>query len=399
MDNQSVDSFKPFYLFFKRCRLDAVDKIIMPNLWLFLLLLPMIWYAYTLLRLKAMPPHKLAKVEKSAMPFVSVLIPFRNESRWLPMLLDSLGKQDYPSELWELIMIDDHSLDDGPVMVKKAMKEMKVSTHLIQMGEGYGKKEALSQGVSLARSEWILATDADCNFEGGWIRSFAECIANKQAGMICGPVLYHKDPSTWLAAFQKFEQAILMFISRAAIKQGKPFLANGANMAFKKAHFLKADLKENYTASGDDIFLLHYIKQKANDTIIFNDAEEALVRTPAKSSTLRFLDQRIRWASKSRYYHDTDSLKYGLAIALANGIQLFALLLYLFDFLSIWAFLVLIAVKFIVDLVVFIRARHYSEVQQPYLAFLMSFVFYPFYTIGIALLSLLYKPRWKGRKI
>lgn len=363
-----------------------------------MLLLPMFWYAYTMVRLKGMPYQTIERVEKKTLPFISVLIPFRNEGRCLPALLGSLEKQDYPPELWELIMIDDHSLDNGPAMVKKAMGEMETSAHLLQMKKGIGKKAALSQGVSLARSEWILATDADCSFEGSWIRSFAEIIAIEKPGMICGPVLYDQDSSTWLASFQKFEQAILMHVGRASIKVGRPFLANGANMAFKKSYFLKADLKQYYTASGDDIFLLHYIK-KAKGKIIFNDAEGALVRTPAKGSIFRLLDQRIRWASKSRYYHDIDSLKYGIAIVLANGIQLIALLLYLFGFLSITAFLGLISIKFIVDLIVFIRARTYLEVAQPYLAFLMIFVAYPFYTIGIALLSLLYKPRWKGRKI
>lgn len=346
-----------------------------------------------------MPVKKRKNADRKSLPFISVLIPFRNESRWISKLLDSLMQQDYPAELWELIMVDDHSLDSGPVLVKKALQEISAKTHFVRMEKGSGKKQAMAEGVALAQSEWILATDADCSFESGWLRSFGEIIATEEAGMICGPVLYHKGSKGWLAAFQKFEQSILMYIGRASLLAGRPFLANGANMAFKRSYFIKADLKEEYTASGDDIFLLHHIKQKDPDKILFNDAEAALVRTPPKRSLLRLLDQRLRWASKSRYYQDSDSLKYGLAIALANGVLLFALSLFLFDFLDIWSFLSLALIKLVVDAIIFFRARNYAELTHPQWSFLLIFVCYPFYAIGMALLSLLYKPRWKGRKI
>ena len=389
----------PFSILFKRYQLDAIDQIIMPNLWLFLLALPMLWYAYVILRLNGKPLRERQEVAQASLPFISVVIPFRNESRWLNYLLESLIKQDYPPDLWELIMVDDHSLDSGPILVKRAMEDMKTNTHFIPLENGYGKKDALTAGISLAQSDWILATDADCSFEASWLRSYGKLIASEDTAMICGAVLYHKDSKSWLAAFQKFEQAILMFVGRASILNGKAFLANGANMAFKKSAFIKADLKASNTASGDDIFLLHHIKQKDPDKIRFNDAEEALVRTPAKESIIRFLDQRIRWASKSRYYKDSDSLKYGLAIALGNAFVVISLILFSFQFFNFWSLLTLILIKLLGDLAVFIRSKPYLELPHPFLSFLLIFLTYPFYSIGVALLSLLYKPRWKGRKI
>ena len=377
----------------------AIDQIIIPNLWLLVLLLPMSWYAYTILRLKSRPKNLIGKTSTDSLPFISVLVPFRNESRWISTLLESLKKQDYPAELWELIMVDDHSLDSGPVLVRKAMNELQAKTHFVRLEKGYGKKEAMTQGVALAQSEWILATDADCSFGKGWLRSYGEMIASQDSGMICGPVMFYKEAKGWLSTFQKFEQAILMFVSRSSLLAGRAFLANGANMAFKKSYFIKADLKEEYTASGDDIFLLHHIKQKEPDKLLFNDSEDAIVFTPPKQSVLRFLDQRIRWASKSRYYQDVDSMIYGMAIALGNGVLLLGLILFLLNFLNLYSILILTSIKLLVDAIIFFRARHYSDLNHPWLSFLLIFMVYPFYTIGIALLSLLYKPRWKGRKI
>jgi len=45
----------------------------------------------------------------SSHPFVSILIPARNEEKNLPLLLESLIKQDYTN--YELIVYDDHSED------------------------------------------------------------------------------------------------------------------------------------------------------------------------------------------------------------------------------------------------------------------------------------------------
>jgi len=369
------------------------------HLWLLLLLLPMLWYAYTILRLRSRSRTTIQSDPNQKLPFISVVIPFRNESRWISDLLDSLKVQDYPAEQWELILVDDHSLDSGPVLVKRAMESIAAKTHLFRLKVGKGKKEALAQGVANAKSDWVLATDADCHFGSGWIRSFANIILNQEANMICGPVLFRTDSRGRLAGFQKFEQAILMFVSRASLRAGRAFLANGANMAFKKSFFEKADLRVDDTPSGDDIFLLHHVKLNDPLKILFNDDSQAMVRTPTKNSLLRFLDQRIRWASKSRYYQDGDSLKYGLAITLANSTLLIGLFLYLCGSLMGIAFLLLLLIKFAVDGIIYFRARHFSELKYPWLSFIVIFAVYPFYTIGIALLSLLYKPRWKGRKI
>src|SRR5688500_17036792 len=44
--------------------------------------------------------------------FISVIIPARNEQENIPVLLESLAKQQYPEDLWEVIIVDDHSTDE-----------------------------------------------------------------------------------------------------------------------------------------------------------------------------------------------------------------------------------------------------------------------------------------------
>src|ERR1041384_2718126 len=44
--------------------------------------------------------------------FISVVVPFRNEAENLPNLLNDLSTIEYPSDKWEVILVDDHSTDN-----------------------------------------------------------------------------------------------------------------------------------------------------------------------------------------------------------------------------------------------------------------------------------------------
>ena len=53
----------------------------------------------------------------------SILIPARNEARFLPACLDSLLCQNYPNDRYEIIVIDDHSTDETSSIARAYAKE------------------------------------------------------------------------------------------------------------------------------------------------------------------------------------------------------------------------------------------------------------------------------------
>ncbi len=95
-------------------------------------------------------------------PFVSILIPARNEEVNIAACLDSLLELDYPN--YEIIAVDDRS-GDGTLSILESYqkKDPRVrALHLDKSSEGWsGKNYALHRGVELARGEWFLFTDAD----------------------------------------------------------------------------------------------------------------------------------------------------------------------------------------------------------------------------------------------
>ncbi|MES2621004.1 MAG: glycosyltransferase, partial [Bacteroidota bacterium] len=52
-------------------------------------------------------------------PFVSIIVPVRNESENIRECLESIFKQNYPKNLFEVILIDDYSTDSTLQMVQE----------------------------------------------------------------------------------------------------------------------------------------------------------------------------------------------------------------------------------------------------------------------------------------
>lgn len=95
-------------------------------------------------------------------PCVSVIVPARNEAARIGRCVASLLAQDYVD--YEVIVIDDDSHDATPEIVTEiAARDPRL--RLLSAGplpEGWlGKPHALSRGVSAARGEILILTDAD----------------------------------------------------------------------------------------------------------------------------------------------------------------------------------------------------------------------------------------------
>ena len=108
-------------------------------------------------------PH-LDKFENisTTKPMVSVILPARNEEKFISKCLDSLIKQDY--EKYEIIVIDDSSTDNTRKIIldyaKKNSKIIPISAR--PKPEGWmGKNWACMEGYKKATGELLLFTDAD----------------------------------------------------------------------------------------------------------------------------------------------------------------------------------------------------------------------------------------------
>ncbi len=120
-------------------------------------------------------------------PFVSVLVPTRNEEENIVACLESLQRQDYPE--FEVLVLDDNSTDRTAEFVSQiAAKDGRI--RLIKgepLPEGWaGKPFACYQLAEKARGSWLLFIDADTTHDASMLRSVMALALELKPSLLSG---------------------------------------------------------------------------------------------------------------------------------------------------------------------------------------------------------------------
>tara|TARA_B100001758_G_scaffold247959_1_gene269207 strand:- start:31840 stop:32943 length:1104 start_codon:yes stop_codon:yes gene_type:complete len=328
-------------------------------------------------------------------PTVSVVISIRNEENKIVQLLKSLQAQIYPKDKLEFILVNDHSTDNSLSILKGLQFDQLKIIDLPD--EDFGKKNAIKKAVSVAGGEIILASDADCIFSPNWVQVMVRYFDDDSVKLVSGPVIYHKKQG-FFQSIQTLEFISLISSGAGAIGIGNAIFCNGANMAYRKNVFIERNIFfEDSIASGDDVFLLHSVKSKYPNSITFAKDERAIVFTDGEQNFNGFINQRKRWASKSTRYKDIASI-YASYIVLFVNLSIVSLLcMSFFNFQLMNLLLVIYLIKYITDIVLLYPALKFFK-RQDLIKWIFPFeLFYSFYIVLIALLSVTNKFEWKGR--
>ena len=338
--------------------------------------------------------------EQSATQF-TVIIPARNEAANIKACVDSILNQDYPATAFEIIVIDDFSEDDTAFIVHALSQQhpqlrlLKLADHCKEGETLAYKKKAIEIAVAQAKGDWILTTDADCIVPPRWLLLYNAYIQTNQPSFVAAPVMFIKTAGI-LNQFQLLDFLALQGITAAAVGAGKHSMSNGANLGFEKTAFIAVGGYQgvDHIASGDDMFLMHKMKQTLHKPVGYLFHPDAIVLTAAMDTWKGFIMQRIRWASKARYYDD-------------RSITMVLTLVYFFNlsfvclaFMGSWStLLIALAFKTFFELFFLDPVAKFFKLQPE----LKYFVFYQpihiVYNIAAGLFGQLKTYSWKGRKV
>jgi glycosyltransferase involved in cell wall biosynthesis len=331
----------------------------------------------------------------------SIIVPFRNEEKNLPKLLQSFSKLNYPYKLIEIVMVDDFSTDlSERVCIKWRLEHEFLDTTLLEnlRLSDSPKKDAIGRAVPIIKHDWIITTDADCIVPENWLLTLDNYIQKHQPEMIVGAVKY-RAKNNWFHRFQQLDLLSLQGTTIGSFGIGKPFMCNGANFAYTKKLFKEIGGFDGVSknASGDDVFLLQKATKDHLDKIHYLKNTESIVKTKPENDLFYFLMQRVRWASKTTGYQS------GYAKFLAVVVLLMNLGLVVGFGLSItrrldWSILLgVFSAKYLVDYWLLYKTNRYLLKGQWILP-LATGVIYPFYSSLVGIYSLFGRFSWKGRK-
>ena len=329
---------------------------------------------------------------------ISVIIPARNEESNIGSLLAALQQQTYPKELFEVIVIDDHS-EDKTADVVRQFNSVKLLALPDENINSY-KKKAIETGIAAATGELIVTTDADCIPSANWLQVMAAFNGQKQAVFTAAPVVISCNSSV-VQIFQAMDFMVLQGITGAVVYKNKLTMCNGANLGYEKKAFEQVNgfANADQIASGDDMLLMHKIWKKYPGDVHYLKSKNAIVSTQPAKTWKEFLNQRIRWASKARQYDDKRLLPVLLLVYFFN-LSFLALVLAGFWNYYYWlAVIILWLLKTLVELPFFTSVSNFFDKQWTARWFIFFQPLHIVYTIVSGLFGQFGKYEWKGRRV
>lgn len=122
--------------------------------------------------------------------FVSVIIPVLNDTKRLEMCLRALEQQTYPKDLYEIIVVDNGSVENTEALVNQFTQAS--FTQELQPGS----YAARNKGISIAKGEVIAFTDSDCIPASNWLEAGVQQILSvPNCGLVGGKIeIFFKNP-------------------------------------------------------------------------------------------------------------------------------------------------------------------------------------------------------------
>ncbi len=124
--------------------------------------------------------------DDASLPFVSAIVPMRNERRHIERCLRSLAAQDYPPDRFEVIVVDGGS-DDGSLELVESMREQVPNLRLLE-NRGKHTARGLNIGLAFAKGEVIARVDAHAAVAPDFLRESVAALRRTDADVVGGPI-------------------------------------------------------------------------------------------------------------------------------------------------------------------------------------------------------------------
>jgi succinoglycan biosynthesis protein ExoA len=120
--------------------------------------------------------------ERESRPLISVIVPVRNEARFIALTIEQLVHQDYPVGRFEILVVDGRSTDDTREIVR-SLAAIHPNVKLLDNPRRLSSA-ARNIGVEHAQGDLLVVVDGHCEIEGAdYLRGVAD--AFERSGAAC----------------------------------------------------------------------------------------------------------------------------------------------------------------------------------------------------------------------
>lgn len=206
--------------------------------------------------------------------FVSVIIPVFNDQERLRLCLEALERQTYPRQCYEIIVVDNASVED----IKDVVNEFSQVKYAFEPQPG--SYAARNKGISQAKGEVIAFTDSDCIPDVDWIQQGVNRLQSiDNCGLVAGRIdLFFRNPEHPTAV--EIYESIEMNFSQEENIEKSHFGVTANLFTFKhvidKVGCFNCTLKSGGDREwGQRVFEAGYQQIYANDVLISHPARHS----------------------------------------------------------------------------------------------------------------------------
>lgn len=223
-------------------------------------------------------------------PFISVVIPVKNEAAILKNCLESLARLDYPKERLEIILADGLSTDNTKeIGLAYGVKVIVNAKGIVASGRNRGFEEA--------KGDLVAFTDADCIFDVSWLKNSLKYFRDEKVAGIGGMTFPPRDASS-------FEKAVDFIFRMAELfrvtshRRGLPVPKEvkdlpGCNAVYRRDALAKIMPVDEGLLTAEDVWM-NFCLRKAGYKLIL--ASDVILWHHRRSSPRRFIRQIYRFA-------------------------------------------------------------------------------------------------------
>lgn len=165
-------------------------------------------------------------------PTFSIVVPTYNRPQQLRGCLEALARIDYPRDRYQVVVVDDGSVQPLDTVVDPFQAELEVVLH---RQKNAGPAAARNAGAQLAKGDYIAFTDDDCMPATDWLHQFAIALDAHPDAMIGGHTINALPHNLYSSASQALIDYIYEYYGSS--NAGVFFASN--NIAMSRSHFLE----------------------------------------------------------------------------------------------------------------------------------------------------------------
>jgi hyaluronan synthase len=232
-------------------------------------------------------------------PAVSIVVPAFNEEQGIIDTIESCLSTGYPAELTEVIAVNDGSTDRTWERILEA-KARWPQLYAVDLGQNYGKRGAMAEGIRRASGEVLLFVDSDSYLDAGAVAAIAAPFADDRVGAVVGHAEVRNAKVNWMTKMQqvRYYSAFRVIKGTESMLSGTVTCASGCCAAYRRSVVLP--LLEEWefqtflgrpATFGDDRALTNRIL--ARHRVVYQ--ESARAETVVPETPRVFFRQQLRW--------------------------------------------------------------------------------------------------------